>query len=105
MIVFVISNGYPKPIRNPMGTSMDINFYPRIQSWADIGCNRRYGCVKIFAISYPNPIRCHPYPHPHRTQRKYYGASRHDDDAVPARDRACMSMAACVGAVHMEMEP
>lgn len=31
--------------------------------------------------------------HPIRTKRKYYGASRHDDDAVPARDRACMSMA------------
>ena len=28
MIVSVISDGYPKLVRNPMG--MDINFYPRV---------------------------------------------------------------------------
>ena len=59
MIVSVISDGYPKLVRNPMG--MDINFYPRVRSRADIDCNRGYGCGQIFAISNPNPIRFHPY--------------------------------------------
>jgi hypothetical protein len=43
--------------------------------------------------------------HPIRTKRKYYGASRHDDDAVPGPCMHEHGMAACVGAVHMEMEP
>jgi hypothetical protein len=30
-------------------------------SRANIGCNRGYGCEWIFAISDPNPIRCHHY--------------------------------------------
>jgi hypothetical protein len=59
MIVSVISDRYPKPVRNPMGTGMNINFYPRVWSRADIGCNRGYGCERIFAISDPNLIRCH----------------------------------------------
>jgi hypothetical protein len=60
MIVSVISDEYLKPVRNPMGMDMDINFYPRVRSRADIDFNRGYGCGKIFAISDPNPIRCHP---------------------------------------------
>jgi hypothetical protein len=27
--VSFISDGYPKPVRNPMGMGMDIDFYPR----------------------------------------------------------------------------
>jgi hypothetical protein len=34
-----------------MGTGIDINFYPRICSCVDIGCNRRYDCGLIFIIS------------------------------------------------------
>jgi hypothetical protein len=60
MIVSIISDGYPKPVRNPMSTGMDINFYPRVWLRADIGSNRGYGCGWIFALSDPNPIRCHP---------------------------------------------
>jgi hypothetical protein len=40
---------------------MDINFYPQVRSRADIGCNRGYGCGRIFAISDLNLISCHPY--------------------------------------------
>jgi hypothetical protein len=57
MIVSVISDGYPKPVRNPIGMDMYINFYPRVRSQADIGCNRGYSCGWIFAISDPNPMR------------------------------------------------
>jgi hypothetical protein len=63
-MVSIISDGYPKLVRNPMGTGMDINFYPRVRSQADIDSNHGYGCGRIFAISGPNPIRCHPYSPP-----------------------------------------
>jgi hypothetical protein len=56
MIVFVISDGYPKPV----GMSMDINFYLWVWWHADIGCNRGYGCGRLYAISDPNLICCHP---------------------------------------------
>ena len=60
MIVSVISDGYLKPVQNPMDMGMDINFYLRVRSRADIGCNRVYGYRQVFAISDLNPIRCHP---------------------------------------------
>jgi hypothetical protein len=46
MIVSVISDEYPKLVRNPIDTSMNINFYPRIQSREDSG--------RIFIISDPS---------------------------------------------------
>jgi hypothetical protein len=55
MIVYVISDGYPKLVRNPMDMGMNINFYPRVRSWADIDSNHGYGCGRIFAISDPLP--------------------------------------------------
>jgi hypothetical protein len=61
MIVSVISDGYPKPDRNSMGTGMDINFYPRVRSRTDIDSNHGYSCERIFTISDPNSIRCHLY--------------------------------------------
>jgi hypothetical protein len=59
--MYVIPDGYPKLVRNPMGTGIDINFYPWIRSRTDIGSNRGYGYGRIFAISNSNPICCHPY--------------------------------------------
>jgi hypothetical protein len=53
MIVSVISDRYLKPIRNPIGTVMDINFYPQPRSRADISFNRG----QIFTISDLNLIR------------------------------------------------
>jgi hypothetical protein len=61
MIVSVISNRYPKPEWNLMGTNTDINFYPWVYSRAAIGCNRGYARRQIFTISDPNLILCHPY--------------------------------------------
>jgi hypothetical protein len=52
---------YSTDIRNLMGTSMDINFYPHVWSQADIDGNSGYSCGWIFVISDPNLIYCHLY--------------------------------------------
>jgi hypothetical protein len=52
-------DGYPIPVRNPMGTGTGMNFYPWVR--VQISTRSLFADGRVIALPDPNPARCHSY--------------------------------------------